>query len=380
MRALLVVEDTFLTLHVGVRRVIFHYWRELTLAGWSVALASPDGRGGLVAREPPRWGPAVTEAIVMGSASTDSCGQSHLLRMTQRAVFPQDFALVVASAPWVLASVPRLRPHVGIVYDIIPNLLSVGAVRLPRFVESGPFAELHDRGIRLMAASGAKISCISRTTRDDVLEAYGAVIPEDEVVVDVPFDIDRVSAGPRAARDSGVLRAVLVNALDVRKGPDVAVCALERVAREVPVSLTVVGAPRMDGGEADSFLARLRGLAADFVRVESPSDTALAAAYGQSDVLVFPSYYEGLGLPVLEAQACGTPVVTCSARGGGEFNMNPELALESFAPDEVADAVIRAGAGPDVLRGPMLRGALADRLVTARHPLWTSLAPGGLAG
>ena len=61
-----------------------------------------------------------------------------------------------------------------------------------------------------------------------------------------------------------------------------------------------------------------RGLG-DFVRARGASvESELRAAYRAADVLLFPSHYEGFGLPVLEAMASGLPVVTSGAGGLGE--------------------------------------------------------------
>jgi glycosyltransferase involved in cell wall biosynthesis len=56
----------------------------------------------------------------------------------------------------------------------------------------------------------------------------------------------------------------------------------------------------------------------------------MAAAYQQSSLLAFVSTYEGFGLPILEAQACGIPVVTsdippmCDVAGGAGILVNPQ--------------------------------------------------------
>jgi glycosyltransferase involved in cell wall biosynthesis len=57
-------------------------------------------------------------------------------------------------------------------------------------------------------------------------------------------------------------------------------------------------------------IVRDRGLQDDIRELQNPSDEQIRALYTRAEALIFPSLYEGFGLPILEAQACGCPVVT----------------------------------------------------------------------
>ena len=74
-----------------------------------------------------------------------------------------------------------------------------------------------------------------------------------------------------------------------------------------------------------------------------PSDEELSALYASCDVFVSASWYEGFGLPPLEAMACGAPVVLTDSRGVREFAVDGEncLMVPIRDPSSLAEAILR---------------------------------------
>jgi glycosyltransferase involved in cell wall biosynthesis len=85
-----------------------------------------------------------------------------------------------------------------------------------------------------------------------------------------------------------------------------------------------------------------------------PTET-LAALYRLAEVFVFPSLYEGFGLPPLEAMANGTPVVTSNVSSLPEVVGDAALLVDPMDPDGIADAIAR------ILGDPALRADLVRR-------------------
>ena len=104
------------------------------------------------------------------------------------------------------------------------------------------------------------------------------------------------------------------------------------------------------------------------VLANAPTDFELANLYRQATVFVFPSMFEGFGLPPLEAMACGTPVITTRCGGVSDFARHEENCL-MVTPGDVnglAEAILR------LLGDPPLRRRLSDAAVdTARPWTWT---------
>lgn len=97
------------------------------------------------------------------------------------------------------------------------------------------------------------------------------------------------------------------------------------------------------------------------------SDEAMARFYQDLDLFVFPSLFEGLGLPPLEAMACGTPVVLTDCVGVRQY-AEPEtncLMVPISDPSALAQAIQRALQDQD-LRDHLIRGGLE----TASHCTW----------
>ncbi len=164
------------------------------------------------------------------------------------------------------------------------------------------------------ARRAAAVVCVSEATASE----FADLAPRAPVVV-APHGVDVVRFRPdadgdgdiltRAGLDREVPAIVFVGTLEPRKGVDTLVDAFANVARAHPeVELWLAGQPGW-GLDVDTLIAsspareRIRRLG--FV-----DDELLAPLLRRADVVAYPSRGEGFGLPVLEALACGSPVVT----------------------------------------------------------------------
>jgi glycosyltransferase involved in cell wall biosynthesis len=214
------------------------------------------------------------------------------------------------------------------------------------------------------ARLAARVLAISEVTKRDLIELYG--IPEEKIVV-TPLAADP-AFGPEGPSPNGEPYALFVGALQTRKEATTAIEALSLLGDSAP-RLVLVGPDK--GGRADAVrLATELGLTARIeLRGHVPQDE-LAALYRGAACLVFPSRYEGFGLPLLEAMASGTPVVATEAGALPEVAGGAAILVEGRNPVALAGGIERAIADRDRLRAAGLeRAARYSWAETARRTL-----------
>lgn len=104
--------------------------------------------------------------------------------------------------------------------------------------------------------------------------------------------------------------------------------------------LVIVG-PMAEGEPVLRRLARELGIAEHVIFTGFVNDADLRALYSGARVYACPSFYEGFGFTVLEAMACGTPVVCSSATSLPEVAGNAALYFDPHDPEEMAGQLLR---------------------------------------
>jgi glycosyltransferase involved in cell wall biosynthesis len=202
----------------------------------------------------------------------------------------------------------------------------------------------------------------SAATRDDLIELLG--IPPDRITVvyaaidhDFGASVDETPPEPTLAR-YGIRRPYILGlgTLQPRKNFVRLIHAYHqlRERHDIPHQLVIGGGRGWLDQEIDEAIEGL-GLENAVRLAGFIAEKDLPALYHGADVFAFPSLYEGFGIPVLEAMACGTPVVTSTTSSLPEVAGDAALLVEPTNVEALSHALDR------LIHEESLRDSLIER-------------------
>ena len=296
---------------------------ETYVAGLLGALAEADTSGlrlAAVTRRP--------DLVPAGVEPVELQARSQILRMT--VTLPRLLGRLQPAVAHFLHALPRGydRPAVVTIQDLSFERDATVMGRRDRLI----FRRVVPRAAR----QAGRILTLSELTKRDLIELYG--IPDERIVV-TPPGVDPVFS-PNGPSPDGEPYALFVSALQPRKDPVAAIEAFALLGQDAP-RLVLVGPDK--GGRAEAEHAAERHGVRDRVEFRGHvSLDELASLYRGAACFVFPSRYEGFGLPVLEAMASGAPVVTTTAGALPEAAGDAAILVEPRNPVELAGGIERA--------------------------------------
>ena len=210
-------------------------------------------------------------------------------------------------------------------------------------------------------AQANRVIAASRSLRDTVVDGYGAEIGQ-VAVIPSGVDVDKFQPMPMKGAESkldlepGVPRVLYVGAITLSKGVDYLLKAFARLDPDLHHSAQLVLVGDGDYGDAARMLASDLGIGHRVTWVGKRPNDEIPLWMNACDVLVLPSLSEGFGVVLVEALACGKPVVA-TACGGPEDIVTPETGILVPPADvaSLADALAAALNNQDRFSGEEIR-------------------------
>ena len=222
--------------------------------------------------------------------------------------------------PRALADYPEAK-RVVTVHDMIPEIFPQTRRRLD-------FLTVKKRYV----SSADHIVCVSESTKADLLDIYGSV--------DAPISVVYSGVGPEfhplaAPVPKWPHEYVLhVGHRSSYKGGEILFRAFADLRNDFPeLTLMLAGGGPLIRQEA--ALAESLGIRDRVVQQQVP-DSLMPSAYAHARAFVFPSQYEGFGLPAVEAMASGTPMVLCKSSALPEVGGHVAQYFEAANPTSLA--------------------------------------------
>lgn len=232
----------------------------------------------------------------------------------------------------------------------VPTVLTIHDIR-PLYEDASLVGRLMRRHVLHRAFARADhVVTVSDAVRDEILAFHpGARVSTVYNGVDparfAPLGDDVVAA---VRRQYGLPADYLltIGHIEARKNLPLLIDAIALLRdRGMPQHLAIVG---NDGGDRAAILDRIaaRGVGALVTLVEKADDDAVRALYAGCAMLVFPSRYEGFGIPILEAMAADRPMVLSDTAVFRELTQGQGVYFPVDDAPAAADAIARVADDP----------------------------------
>lgn len=254
----------------------------------------------------------------------------------------QDNLTLMHSAAFVM---PRMAPR-----PVIVTIYDLSFIETPA---AYPAAQRHYlmKETAYSCRHAARLIAISESGRRDIHRLFGVPLERIDVITPGtaescrPLPPDEVAAF-RQKRELPDLFFLHVGTLQPRKNLPVLLGAIARINRpEIP--LVLVGGK---GWSYDDIFAQVERLGiGDRVRFAGyAADEELPLWYNAAAALVFPSLYEGFGMPIVEALACGTPVIASNSSSLPEAGGDIACYFDPHDTNALADLLVQVIDNPAV--------------------------------
>lgn len=241
-------------------------------------------------------------------------------------------------------------PVITTIHDLIPYILpeTVGKGYLERFLRDMP----------LIINNSKAILTVSEYSKKDILKFFPSVNENKIFVTPLaanssykPIDKNFCREFIKNKYNIDCPFILYIGGFSTRKNVKELIIAFNKIHKSLKkdYKLVLCGSIRDEGIKLQNLCKELfiddKVIFTDFVE-----DNDLPLFYNATDLFIYPSLYEGFGLPPLEAMSCSTPVITSNLTSIPEVTNDCAVLINPFNKDELAESIINLLNCPDLLK------------------------------
>lgn len=261
---------------------------------------------------------------------------------------------------WTQSVLPRTgRRHGAEAYLSFEGFIPLGAtvptvavlhdmshVTMPEQVSAGR-ARYYQWMYRRCVQAATRLGTVSETARGEICEHYHlapeavTVVPNGVRTLFAPL-APEAAAAVRTSVTGGRPYVLFVGTVQPRKNLErlIRAFAALRTTTSDPIALVIAGHTGWKNDAVHALIGSL-GIAADVVLPGYVDDDRLRQLYGAAELLAFVPLFEGFGVPVIEAMACGTPVVASAVSSVPEVGGDAAVYVDPYDVPAITQAMER---------------------------------------
>jgi len=250
----------------------------------------------------------------------------------------------------------------SIVKSEIKSIVTIHDLIFKHYPKTYPALDrkIYDSKFKASCKNATRVIAISESTKNDIINFYGVNANKIDVVYQscnpIYYQLQQQQEVDKTTQEYGLPKKYLlfVGSVEKRKNLKVIIEAYQYLAEELRIPLVIVGKPREKNEVVEQINATgLKDLIIWKSNVQN--NNHLQAFYQNAEALIYPSLFEGFGLPVVEGLLCKTPVITSDVSSLPEAGGPNSLYIDPKNAKEMAKAIEK------VLTDSELRSIMIER-------------------
>lgn len=242
------------------------------------------------------------------------------------------------------------------------SVVTIHDVIFKRFPEYFPITDrmIYDQKWKHAITTADKVIAVSESTKNDILQYYSIAPDKIEVVYSSCHPRYYQPSDDHQCRPTGLPSEYIlsVGSVEPRKNYETLLHALDQIHSESRPHLVIIGRGKGKHVSKIKDLITKLGLKQKVTILSDVTDDSIRAIYQGAAAFIYPSYYEGHGLPITEALYCGVPVVASSTSSMPEAGGPDCIYIDPLDSEELSHA-IRLVLSDTQLRNKMVVNGLA---------------------